>query len=104
MVRQVDAQFVCMIDKRHFDEPQKPVLVGDRTYYVCCEVHATQLIQAPPSRMDIDPVSGKEVDKATAAVGADRVGNVYFFENAENLKQFRVPPESGTSRASHPRR
>ncbi len=104
-VREMDAKFVCMVEKKHLDEPQKPVSIEDRTYYVCSEACAARLMEDPASRMDIDPVSGKEVDKATATIGVDRAGNVYFFENAENLKQFRAPLESaGTSRASHPRR
>ncbi len=30
----------------------------------------------------------KEVDKAKAVVGADAEGNVHYFENEENLKNF----------------
>jgi YHS domain-containing protein len=104
-VKEVDAQFVCMVEKRHADEPQKAVKIEDRTYYVCSDACAAKLTEDPSSRMDVDPVSGKEVDKAIATIGVDRAGNVYFFENIENLKQFRAPLESaGTSRASHPRR
>jgi YHS domain-containing protein len=39
----------------------------------------------------VDPVSGKKVDKATAVVGVEKAGNVYFFESVENLERFRVP-------------
>jgi YHS domain-containing protein len=104
-VKEVEAKFVCMVEKKRADEPQKPVMIEGRAYYACSETCAARLLEDPASRMDVDPVSGKEVDKATATVGLDKAGNVYFFENSENLKQFRAPVEfSGTSRASHPRR
>jgi len=98
-----------MIERKRFDEPQKAVTVEGRTYYTCCDVHAAELEQDAASRMDVDPVSCVKVDKATAIVGADKAGNVYFFENAKNLKLFHVPIEPGaapypTSRPCHPRR
>jgi YHS domain-containing protein len=42
------------------------------------------------SRVAIDPVSGKEVDKATAVIGASPDGKVFYFENLDNLKQFKL--------------
>jgi len=90
-VKQVSGQFVCMINKKHFDKVQTPVIVEGRTYYACCDMCVRQLNDDPSSRKDVDPVSGKPVDKATAAVGVDKEGNVYFFENPDNLKKFRVP-------------
>jgi len=93
-VKQVSSQSVCMINKKHFDKEQTAVNVENRTYYVCCDMCKTKLEQDPKSRVDVDPVSGKEVDKSTAAVGVDKAGNVYFFENADNLKKFRVPAKA----------
>jgi YHS domain-containing protein len=97
-VKQVNPKFVCSVDKNHSNE--KPV----------SEVCPAKLTEDPKSGSEIDPVSGKEVEKATATVGVDRAGNVYFFENAKNLKQFRVPVEATESepaltwRPAHPRR
>jgi len=90
-VKQVAAANVCFINKQHFDKPQTPVVVEGKTYYGCCPSCTQTLTEDPKSRMDIDPVSGKEVDKATAIIGADKAGKVYFFENVQNLKKFRVP-------------
>jgi YHS domain-containing protein len=90
-VKQVDARYVCMITKKHFTSEQMAVNVEGRTYYACCDMCKTELRDEPSSRTDIDPVSGNKVDKASAVVGVDNAGNVYFFENVENLTQFRVP-------------
>jgi len=40
------------------------------------------------SRKSFDPVSGKQVDKATSVIGAANDGNVYYFENEQNLNMF----------------
>lgn len=40
------------------------------------------------SRISIDPVSGKQVDKATSIIGAAGNGSVYYFENEKNLNIF----------------
>jgi len=93
-VKQVSSENVCMINKRHFDNAQTRVALDGRSYFACCEPCVKQLKDDPASRMDVDPVSGKTVDKATAAVGVDKEGNVYFFENPDNLKKFRVPAKT----------
>jgi YHS domain-containing protein len=47
-----------------------------------------RLAKDETSRMAVDPVSMKEVDKATAVIGADAEGNVQYFENEKNLEAF----------------
>jgi len=90
-VKQVDSKYVCMITKKHFKTEQMQVKVEGRTYYACCDMCKTQLADDPSTRSDVDPVSGNKVDKATAVVGVDKTGNVYFFENVQNLERYRVP-------------
>lgn len=90
-VKQIDGKYVCMITKKQFKTEQESVSIEGRTYHYCCEMCKTQLQNDPKARMDKDPVSGKEVDKATAVVGVDKAGHVYFFESVENLNKFRVP-------------
>lgn len=90
-VKQVEAKYVCFITKQRFDTPQLPVLVDGKTYYGCCQTCMQQLMNDPTNRVDVDPVSGKEVDKATAVIGVDKAGKAYFFESMENLKKFRLP-------------
>ena len=93
-VKHVDAKYVCMITKKHFQTEQMQVNVEGRTYYACCDMCKTQLLEDPSARTDVDPVSGNKIDKATAVVGIDQAGNVYFFETLHNLERFRVPAKS----------
>lgn len=93
-LKQVDAKYVCMINKKVFPNAQIPVEVAGRTYYGCCDMCKTRLQGDPKSRMDVDPVSGKEVDKATAVIGADKDGTTYFFESVVNLKKFKAPAQN----------
>lgn len=93
-VKQVDSKYVCMITKKHFQTEQAQVNVEGKAYYACCDMCKTQLRDDPSTRADVDPVSGNKLDKATAIVGVDKAGNVYFFENVQNLERFRVPAKS----------
>lgn len=93
-VKQVSGQYVCMINKKQFKTEQSSVTIEGRTYYYCCDMCKAKLEGDPQARMDKDPVSGKEVDKASAVVGVDKAGNVYFFENKQNLEKFRVPAKT----------
>lgn len=86
---QVEAKYVCMINNQRFNKEQIPIAVGNRTYYGCCQMCKDKLRNDPRSRAAIDPVSKKRVDKATAIIGVDADGSAYYFENAENLKQFK---------------
>lgn len=92
-LQRVDAKYVCFINKQRFAKEQIPVKVEGRTYYGCCDMCKAKLSQDPASRYDIDPVSGKKVDKASAVIGADSNDKVYFFENEQNLKKFQAPPQ-----------
>ena len=87
---QVESKYVCMINNQRFDKEQIAIKVADRTYYGCCEMCKEKLRKDAQSRAAIDPVSGKKVDKATAVIGAAPDGNVYYFENSENLKRFKA--------------
>ncbi len=93
-VQRIDPRYTCFITKHRFDKPQLPVSVDGKTYYGCCDMCKAKLTKDPATRFDIDPVSGKKVDKATAVVGADAGGKIYFFENEQDLESFR-PPSNG---------
>ncbi|MCA1566008.1 MAG: hypothetical protein LC803_10305 [Acidobacteria bacterium] len=90
----VETKYVCMINNQRFNKVQIPVEVEGRTYYGCCEMCKGRLSGDPKSRVATDPVSGKEVDKAKAVIGANADGEVFYFENAENLKRYKASPKS----------
>ncbi len=85
-VTQIEPKYVCMINNQYFTREQIPVVVGEKTYYGCCEMCEERLKTDPVSRTAIDPVSGDQVDKAASVIGATADGKVLYFENVENLK------------------
>lgn len=85
-VVQVEAKYVCMINNQRFEKEQIPIKVAAQTYYGCCEMCKEKLRKDAKSRFALDPVSGKKVDKASARIGVDTQGKVYYFESEENLK------------------
>lgn len=84
----VDAAYVCMVNDAVYEKKQVHVQVDGKDYYGCCEMCKERLAKDAALRMAIDPVSGKEVDKATAVIGADSYKRVFYFENEKNLQKF----------------
>ena len=84
----VAAKRVCMMNNAAFPNDQIPTIVEGKTYYGCCPMCAGKLKSDPALRRAVDPVSGKEVDKALAVVGVDTEGKAHYFENENNLKKF----------------
>ena len=87
-LKQVESKYVCMVTNKLFADEQIEVDVDDKKYYGCCEMCKGKLKNNLASRISIDPVSGKQVDKATSVIAAANNGNVYYFENEQNLKTF----------------
>jgi len=88
VITEVEHNKVCMVTNKLFQTEQIPIVVSDKTYYGCCEMCKAQLANNPDKRVATDPVSGKIVDKADAVTGATSNGNIYYFENKENLNSF----------------
>jgi YHS domain-containing protein len=82
---------VCMMNNKYFGTEQIPVEVDGKTYYGCCEGCKTTLKMDPQARMSLDPLSGKEVDKATAFIApvSKNNPNVFYFESKENYEKYR---------------
>ena len=93
-VVQVESKYVCMMTDHVFPKEQIPVVVEDKTYYGCCEMCEARLKSSAESRVAVDPVSGQQVDKAVAVIGATPEGGVYYFESVENLQGFKGAPAS----------
>ena len=87
-LRKVEANQVCMVNNVYMEKPQIPVKVGKQTYYGCCDMCAGILNKDRSARFSTDPVSGKEVDKAKAVIGAKPNNEVLYFENEKNFKAF----------------
>ncbi len=79
---------VCMVNNTLFAKDQIRVEVEGKTYFGCCAMCKERLTKDPKSRTAIDPVSKQSVDKATAVIGANSAGRVFYFENEENLAAF----------------
>ena len=84
-IRQVEPSKVCMVNDAVFDADQIAVEVAGATYYGCCPMCKERLEKDVNLRKAIDPVSGNEVDKAKAVIGANAEGEVHYFESEENL-------------------
>ena len=87
-VVKVEADKVCMVNDKLFPNKQIPVEVDSKTYYGCCEMCKKTLANDAKSRMAIDPISKKEVDKATAVIGSTEAGDIFYFESEENLNKY----------------
>lgn len=83
-----DISHVCMVNNEDMGKPQIPVTVGSRTYYGCCKMCVGTLTNDRKSRYAVDPVSGNEVDKTKAVIGAMTNGSVLYFENEQNFQAF----------------
>ena len=84
----VENKKVCMVTNKLFEKDQIPVSVEGKTYYGCCEMCKAKLENSVAQRSAVDPISKKQVDKATAVIGAAGDGSVFYFESEENLKKF----------------
>lgn len=80
-----------MVTDRHFGKEQIPVPLDGRVYYGCCDGCKGRLAKDPSARMGRDPVTGREVDKAAAVIGARPDGSVVYFESDASLVSYRPP-------------
>jgi YHS domain-containing protein len=87
-LKRVENKKVCMITNAVFEKDQIPVPVDGKTYYGCCEMCKERLAKDASSRVAVDPVTGKNVDKATAVIAAQADGKVLYFESEKTLAQY----------------
>lgn len=88
-LNKVRSDFVCMVNDRYMGAEQIPVTLSGKIYYGCCPMCKAKLEKSAALRKAVDPVSGKQVDKASAVIGAKPDKTVYYFENVENLEAFK---------------
>ena len=84
----VETKMVCMINEHAMGKEQIPIEIEGRTYYGCCDMCKKALAADATKRVAVDPVSGKQVDKATAVIAAQEDGRVFYFENEASLAKY----------------
>lgn len=84
-LEKVESKRVCMVNDTVFPRDQIPVEVDGKTYFGCCEMCKGRLAKDATLRTATDPVSGAEVDKATAVIGAGPDGRVFYFESDQTF-------------------
>lgn len=84
----VPNETVCMVTEKHFGKPQIPVKVSGKTYYGCCDNCKQTLTANKTARMATDALTGKPVDKATAIIAANNVGDVLYFANKKTFDAY----------------
>lgn len=84
----VEPKTVCMVNEMAMGRDQIAIEVDGKTYFGCCEMCKNRLAKDASIRVATDPISGKEVDKAKAIIGADSEGRVKYFENEANFKKY----------------
>ena len=84
----VEPKTVCMINEHAMGKDQIPVEVEGKTYYGCCDMCKKALATDASKRVAVDPVSQKQVDKATAIIASQEDGKVFYFENDANLAKY----------------
>lgn len=81
------SNFVCYINNAYMGKEQIPVQVDGKIYYGCCEGCVDKLKNVRETRYALDPLTGKEVDKAEAYIVLKPNGNgeVLYFESEDNF-------------------
>jgi YHS domain-containing protein len=84
----VETKMVCMINEHAMGKEQIPIEIEGRTYYGCCDMCKKALAADAAKRVAVDPVSGKQVDKATAVIAKQEDGRVFYFESEASLAKY----------------
>lgn len=88
--RQLPNKQVCMVNNKFMGKDQIPVLLKDKTYYGCCEACVVALKKDELYHFAKDPITGLQVDKATAIIIIDPGSrdDVLYFNTTESAKQY----------------
>jgi YHS domain-containing protein len=89
---------VCMMQDTVLPTAGLPVEHNGKTYFGCCPMCRGRMLAEPTKyTLATDPVSGKQVDKATAPLLEYR-GKVFYFESEKTRDAFARDPGRGASR------
>lgn len=86
----LESSLVCYVNNAYMGKEQIPVEVEGKIYYGCCEGCVDKLKNKRETRYALDPMTGKEVDKALAYIVLKPNGNgeVLYFESEENYIKY----------------
>lgn len=87
-LQSVPADKVCMVENRVSGRENIKVEVEGKSYYGCCPMCVGKLSFKRSHRYSIDPVTGKEVDKAKAYIVAREDGTVIYFESEKSAARY----------------
>lgn len=79
---------VCMVTNNVGLMKMIPVKVEGKTYYGCCQGCVGKLKNNRSYRYTVDPVTGREIDKAKAFIVADKAKKALYFESKETAERY----------------
>ena len=84
-------EFVCMVNNAFMGIPQIAVEVEGKTYYGCCDMCEQKLKDSDEHRYAKDPLTGEQVDKATAFIvlTAPTSYQVAYFASEANFQRYK---------------
>lgn len=79
---------VNMVTNMYTQDAQTAVQIGGKLYYTHSEPYIMNLRENPSIRFAKDPVTGRTIDKAEAAVYIDASGRVLYFKSDDIFRNF----------------
>lgn len=86
---------VNMVTNRYTQSEQSAVKMEGKLYYTSGEAYIANLKQNPSIRFAKDPISGRTIDKAEAAIYIDASGRALYFKTDDSFKNFLALADSG---------
>ena len=86
----VEHEKVCMVNDRFMGVKQIPIEADGITYYGCCQNCVKKIQENQENvRYSKDPLSGEQVDKATAVILKNNEdGSVKYFSSKKSAEEF----------------
>ncbi len=95
-LKRVKPSEVNMVTNRYTQSEQSAVQMEGKLYYTSGDAYVANLKQNPLIRFAKDPISGRTIDKADAAIYIDASGRALYFKTDDSFKNFLALADSGT--------
>lgn len=79
---------VCMVTNKVPGKPMIPVDIDGKTYYGCCKICINSLRAERSIRFAKDPVTGREVDKASSFIISGPGSSAMYFESKDTALKY----------------